>query len=411
MSRIGKPDVDVVTYEELLQRFRPVFDRIATGAVERERGRELPFEQVKWLGAAGFGAVRLPVSDGGAGASVSQLFDLLIELGAADSNLPQILRAHFGFVEERLYEPDSTQRDRWLSAVADGAIIGNATTEIGDGALGTVQTTLDGPDDAERWSLNGTKHYSTGSLFADAVFVFARRGDRLGFAVVAANDAGVTQTDNWAGFGQRMTGSGTTVLADVSVDPADVFWYSDETPSYIIAFYQLVLLASLAGIGRAVARDAAEYVRGRRRVFSNGSGNTAREDPLVQHVVGQLAALSFAVDATVRSAAAGLERINSIHKAGNTPVRADFDAAETAVSLAQGTVGDSVLKAATLLFDVGGSSSVDQDRALDRHWRNARTICVHNPTMYKVRSVGDTVLNDQAPTYAWVVGAPRTDQQ
>ncbi|MDV6270981.1 acyl-CoA dehydrogenase family protein [Rhodococcus globerulus] len=410
MTGIGRPDVDDVAYEQLRQRFRPVFERIAAGAVERERGRELPFEQVKWLKAARFGAVRLPVADGGGGASVSQLFDLLIELGEADSNLPQILRAHFGFVEERLYEPDSDQRDRWLSAVADGAIIGNATTEIGDGALGTVRTTLDGADGAELWSLNGTKHYSTGSLFADGVFVFARRGERLGFAVVSTAATGVTQSDNWAGFGQQMTGSGTTVLEDVSVDPSDVFWYSDETPSYIIAFYQLVLLASLAGIGRAVARDAAEYVRGRRRVFSNGSGDSAREDPLVQQIIGQLSALSFSVDATVRSAAAGLERINSIHQAGNAPTRADFDAAETSVSLAQGTVGDSVLKAATLLFDVGGSSSVDQDRALDRHWRNARTICVHNPTMYKVRSVGDTVLNDQAPTYAWVVGAPRSDQ-
>ena len=39
------------------------------------------------------------IEDGGFGASPEQLFDLLIELGEADSNLPQSLRAHFGFVE------------------------------------------------------------------------------------------------------------------------------------------------------------------------------------------------------------------------------------------------------------------------------------------------------------------------
>ncbi|MBW6107874.1 hypothetical protein KZ850_32620, partial [Pseudomonas aeruginosa] len=49
-------------YELLAQRFRPIFARIAEGAVERERQRELPHEAIAWLKQAGFGAVRVPVS-------------------------------------------------------------------------------------------------------------------------------------------------------------------------------------------------------------------------------------------------------------------------------------------------------------------------------------------------------------
>ena len=79
-------------YEQLAARFRPIFARIAEGAVERERNRVLPFEQIKWLKEAGFGAVRIPVEHGGAGASLPQLVQLLIELAEADSNLPQALR-------------------------------------------------------------------------------------------------------------------------------------------------------------------------------------------------------------------------------------------------------------------------------------------------------------------------------
>jgi alkylation response protein AidB-like acyl-CoA dehydrogenase len=74
------------------------------------------------------------------------------------------------------------------------------------------------------------------------------------------------------------------------------------------------------------------------------------------------------------------------------------------VSRAHATVVDTVLASATKLFEVGGASSVDSAKALDRHWRNARTISVHNPGIYKTRNVGDHLLNGAAPAYGWVVG-------
>ncbi|GAA3100452.1 hypothetical protein GCM10010464_74900 [Pseudonocardia yunnanensis] len=57
------------TDEELAERFRPVFDRIAERAVEREAQRRLPYEEVEWLRAAGFGALRVPIELGGSGVS------------------------------------------------------------------------------------------------------------------------------------------------------------------------------------------------------------------------------------------------------------------------------------------------------------------------------------------------------
>ncbi|GGF22355.1 acyl-CoA dehydrogenase family protein [Subtercola lobariae] len=403
----SRPNVDDVAYDELATRFRSVFDRIAATAVERERGRVLPYEPVAWLREVGFGAVRIAVADGGGGASSSQFFELLIELGTADSNLPQLLRAHFGMVEERLNDVDSPVRDRWLRAVVDGAIIGNAVTEIGSGALGAVETTVSG--DAENgWFITGTKHYSTGSLFADhiAIGVIDERGERA-FALVDARHEGVELVDDWAGFGQRMTGSGTTVLDAVPVDPDDIFWFADRAPNYMIAFYQEVLLASLAGIGRAVLRDAVEFVTRRSRVFSHGSGATAREDPLVQQVVGQLSAASFAADAVVLAAAAQFDRLNAARDEQGFAAAELFDALEITVSRAHSTVVDTVLGAATRLFEVGGASSVDSAKTLDRHWRNARTISVHNPGIYKTRNVGDHLLNGAAPAYAWVVGVKK----
>ena len=81
-------------YAALAATFRPIFARIAEGAVERETTRTLPTEPIRWLKEAGFGTLRIPQDQGGFGATLPQLFQLLTELAEADSNLPQALRAH-----------------------------------------------------------------------------------------------------------------------------------------------------------------------------------------------------------------------------------------------------------------------------------------------------------------------------
>ena len=160
-------------YDALASRFRPIFERIAAGTAERERRRELPHEAIGWLKAAGFGAVRLPVRDGGAGASLPQLFRLLTELATADSNLPQALRGHFAFVEDWLNAPPGADRQTWFDRFASGQLVGNAWTETGDVALGQTITKVS--EKNGRLVLNGRKFYSTGSLFADWIDVFAQR--------------------------------------------------------------------------------------------------------------------------------------------------------------------------------------------------------------------------------------------
>jgi alkylation response protein AidB-like acyl-CoA dehydrogenase len=71
--------------------------------------------------------------------------------------------------------------------------------------------------------------------------------------------------------------------------------------------------------------------------------------------------------------------------------------AAVAVYEAQITTTDEALAAATVLFDALGSSALDISLALDRHWRNARTITSHNPRVYKERLVGAWHLNGTPP--------------
>ncbi len=55
------------------------------------------------------------------------------------------------------------------------------------------------------------------------------------------------------------------------------------------------------------------------------------------------------------------------------------------------------LTAATRLFEVGGSSASSTSLALDRHWRNIRTIAAHNPKTLKAVAVGNYALNGTPP--------------
>ncbi|NIG33539.1 monooxygenase [Pantoea sp. ICBG 828] len=391
-------------YDTLAAHFRPLFARIAAGAAERERTRTLPYEPLQWLKEAGFGTVRIPQQKGGWGASLPQLFQLLIELAEADSNLPQALRAHFAFVEDRLNQPDNAERDAWFRRFVDGELVGSGWTEIGNVRLGDVITRV--TPAANGWTLNGEKFYSTGALFADWIDVYARRDDNQGdvIALVNTHQPGVTREDDWDGFGQRLTGSGTTRFEHAHVETQHVYDFATRF-RYQTAYYQHVLLATLAGIARAVARDGAAAVAARNRVYSHGNGAASRQDAQVLQVVGEITSLAFAVEATVIRATHSLQSAYEAHlSADEGAIAAINNLAEAEAGQAQVIASELVPRAATELFNALGASDTRVSKALDRHWRNARTVSSHNPVIYKARDIGDWKVNGTPPTGIWQIG-------
>lgn len=391
-------------YAALAARFRPIFTRIAEGAVERERTRTLPFEPIKWLKQAGFGAVRVPVEFGGAGASLPQLFQLLIELAAADSNVTQALRGHFAFVEDRLNAQAFSPQNAWFERFVAGELVGNAWTEVGDVKIGQVITRIS--RQGEQWVANGTKFYSTGSLFADWIDLYAQRDD-TGADVIAAvrvQQPGVRQSDDWDGFGQRTTGSGTSVFENAVVEDDHLIDFSTRF-KYQTAFYQLTLLAVLVGSGQAAVREVAQQVRVRARVFSHGNAAAVRDDAQVQQVVGKASAQVYTAEAATLRAAQASQRAYVAHFAKDAQAEREANiAAELESAQAQVVIADLVLRATSDLFNALGASAARTSLQLDRHWRNARTAASHNPLIYKERIIGDWEINGTEPPYVWQIG-------
>lgn len=401
-------------YEQLAAQFRPLFDDIADGASHREKDHELPAAQIRALAAAGFGALRVPVQEGGFGASLQQLFALLTELAAADASIPQALRAHFAFVEDRLLADPGASRDAWLERFVRGEIVGNAWTEIGAVEVGQVQTKVDpapdlGPD---AFRVNGTKYYSTGSIFADWIDVYSERTD-TGRRVIAAVDAhqpGVLHRDDWDGFGQQTTGSGTSIFTDALVQQENLIDFETRF-KYQTAFYQAVLLAVQAGSIRAAEREFAGEVRRRTRTFSHAAAPVWREDPQILQIIGELSAAGFAGEAIVERVAAALQQAHDAAvdlRAGRISREREEEVNDGAeLASAQGQVvltplsGDALSHA----FDALAASATSTAKNLDRHWRNARTAGNHNPAVFKARLIGDLAVNGASLPRVWAIGA------
>lgn len=390
-------------YEELAARFRPIFAEISKGAIERELTRTLPIDEIEKLKKAGLGALRVPEAEGGFGATLPELANVLIELSEADSNITQALRGHFGFAEDIVNRSADPSRQRWAERIARGEIAGNAWTEIGGAKQEAFSTRISRRNGG--LVVNGTKYYTTGSLFADWIDVGATGLEGEGVVLqVRRNDPGVKVIDDWDGFGQILTASGTTVFTDVAVDPDDVV-VDDEKFRYGAAFYQLVHLATLAGIGRSIANETAAAVASRTRSYSNGAGPRSSQDPQVLQVVGRIRSNAYAAGAIVLQVAQSIQRAFEAHFVDDPDAEEKANAiAELETSQAVTVVTNLVLEASTIIFDALGASSIKKPNGLDRHWRNARTLSSHNPRIYKDRIIGDFAVNRTPPPYQWRIG-------
>jgi alkylation response protein AidB-like acyl-CoA dehydrogenase len=386
---------------------------IAAGAKDRDLNDENPFDQVAALKRAGFGTLRLPHELGGSGLTVPQLFSAVIDVARADPIVAHIFRTHFWFTEERLRTLGGQERNdrgfgpgdpaslQWLRKVADGKLFGNAFSEKGSNAVGSlVFNTRLLPDPAGGYRLEGEKFYSTGTLFSDYLTVTATTDDdSVATVVLPADRTGVKLIDDWDGFGQRRTGTGTTIFKNVSLTSdeilAEVPYDAEPVPSVQYASLQLYIHAVVAGILAGVVDDGVNLLRSRDRSFSHAPTDRPTDDPHLQRLLGELASTAYIAKAAVLDAAEAIATAtNSAASTSDGNPDAEL-ATEAQLKVAKVKVHlDAIApEAATRLLELGGASAASRQKGLDRHWRNIRTITLHNPVAYKAVAIGQNLLH------------------
>lgn len=389
-------DVASVSVAERLVAIGPIVDELRAGDAAAERDRVLQYDAVRALRGTGVLNIRVPARYGGPGGQVRDVLTAVIHIASGSSNVAQALRPHFGFVE-RLLSNRATEAERqtWYPRINSGLVVGNAVTDSVGRTPGSGETTvLAGSDGVLR--LNGVKFYSTGTLFTDVVAVSAidAAGNDLQVVIPIDRD-GVELLDDWDGFGQRTTATGTSRFTDVVVQPDEVTTVSSgRFLGHGTAFLQLYLAAVTAGIAAAVRDDAVEFVRHRARPAAHSLAETAAGDPFVLRAVGEITASATAAETLVLSAADALDAL--VDSGSQVDIGALAHTA-TVVAQAQLVTERLTIAAAERLFDTGGASATARKLNLDRHWRNARAIGSHSPLDYKAHAVGDYVVNGTPP--------------
>lgn len=374
----------IAVAERLAQDFAP-------GASRRDRDRVLPWDELDAFSASGLWGITVPREHGGAGVSAVTLARVIAIIGAADGSLAQIPQNHFYALEVLRSGGSPGQRARFDALALAGQRFGNALAEIGarDFRRRTRLSARDG-----RLFVTGRKFYCTGAIFADWIpTLVVDDEDRQQIVFIPREAEGVQITDDWDGFGQRTTGSGSVAFDRVAVQPEWVvpFQASFERPTPIGPLAQIMHAAIDLGIGRGAFAATLPFVRDRARPWVDAHVDRAADDPLLVADLGDVAV-------RLRAAEALLDRAgHAVDEAIADPTEFTVAQASLAVAAARALTTTAGLLAASKLFELTGTSATLAEDNLDRHWRNVRTHSLHDPVRWKYHAVGNHSLNGINP--------------
>ncbi len=382
----------LATEDEAIAAARAIAAHLRAGANRRDRERSLPYREMEFVAQSGLFGVTVPAEYGGADISNPFLAEMLAIVSEADSSVGQIPQNHFAILEVLRLAGSEEQKRYFFTRALAGDHFANALAERGGGIAGDIATRIvaDGPG----YRISGEKYYSTGALFADWIAVFARDAeDRTVMALVPRDAEGLAIVDDWAGFGQRTTASGTIVIDGLYVSADCVVDYDRalQKPATLGSLAQLLHAAIDLGIARAAFADMIDFVRTKSRGNRHLGIGTVAEDPLALAKAGSIAV-------KIEAAAAVVERAGrKVDIAQVTPSAATASEASLAVAAAKILATEAALEASNALFELAGTSATDENLNLDRHWRNARTHTVHDPVRWKHHALGDFHVNGRLP--------------
>lgn len=377
---------------EALAAARAVARVFAAGAAERDRDRRLPWAEIAAFTESGLGGITVPRAHGGAGVSHATLAEVFAILAAADGSAAQIPQNQFGILALVAAAASPAQQARIYRDVLAGHRIGNAGPARNGKAITNVDTRLTAGPEGPR--LSGTRFYSTGALFAHWIPTRAVGPDGGPLLVFVRRDApGVRVADDWQGFGQRTTASGTVIFAqapveaDLTIDLAPLAW----RPGLFGPVSQLIHAAIDAGLARGAAAAALDFLRTRTRPYPF-TAETVAEDPHILGEIGRLTVDLHAAEEVLARAGRALDRIAA------APVTAQ-SAAEASVAVAQAKIltTEAALEASERLLELAGASATRDGYNLGRYWRDARVHTLHDPVRWKYHLLGNHALNGVLP--------------
>jgi alkylation response protein AidB-like acyl-CoA dehydrogenase len=384
-----------------LTRLQAALDgEIGPTAASADAAGRYPSAAVTALKRSGILHSGVPKEWGGPGASHRVALEAQVRIGAVDSSVAQIFKVHDELTREIfVYCPDALRPLLADRILRDDAILGLAVAEAGR-KVDDPWTTIATPRPDGSFSVTGQKIYTTGAAEADLIAVWAFNPQAPGIVddpllglqlnLVPSTAAGVTVHRDWDMLGQRATDSGTITFDHVATDPALRASRPGRAPLPQNAVrYQAGFAAVLVGIGIGALRAAIPFIADRARPWPSAGVANAADDPMVRRLAGELVAgLAAAYCLTLATG----ELLDAYE-------RGEVSRTELAVPIyaAKAAATRVALAATNDMYALMGASAARTNTGFDRHWRNARTLSLHDPVDWKHAEIGAHVLTGWEP--------------
>ena len=376
---------------EALQIAHHLAEQFKVNAAHRDAKRILPFQEIEAYSQSGLWAISVPKQYGGAEVSSYTLAQVIAIMSGADGSIGQIPQNHFYALEVLHNTGSEQQKNKLYAEVLAGARFGNALAEFKTKNATQKQTTISKVDNG--FEVNGEKFYCTGSLFAHRIPTLVKDQNGREFLVfIDRNSQGVELFDDWSGFGQRTTGSGTVKFNHVQVNAEDIVPFDTAflEPTLVGPIAQIMHAAIETGIARAAFEETLTRVRQARPWIDSGVEN-ATDDPLTKLELGRIIADVRATELLLKQAS------QSIDLARPQPTVENIAKASLDVAKVRAHSTETALKASSKLIELAGSRGSQRADGLDRFWRNARVHTLHDASRWKYYFIANHLLNGVLP--------------
>lgn len=376
---------------EALEIAHALAEQFKSNAIQRDAQRILPFQEIEAYSQSGLWAITVPKQYGGAEVSSLTVAKIIALMSGVDGSIGQIPQNHFYALEVLRNTGTEQQKQKLYAEVLKGARFGNALAEFKTKNATQKQTAITPTEHG--FVVNGEKFYCTGSLFAHRIPTLVKDHENREFlAFIARESEGLELIDDWSGFGQRTTGSGTVKFNNVRVAAEDIIPFDTafSQATLVGPFAQIMHAAIETGIARAAFEETLHRVRQARPWIDSGV-DQATADPLILFELGRIVADVRASEVLLKQAA------RSIDAAKPQPTALNIAKASLDVAKVRAHSTETALKASSKLIELAGSRGSQREDGLDRFWRNARVHTLHDASRWKYYFIANHLLNGVLP--------------
>ncbi len=379
------------TYIEKARILVAEFDKTA---IERDERGGTAKKERDLIRESGLLALIIPVEYGGCGENWKTIFRIIREFARVDGSIAHIFGYHFlCLVSTQLFGSERQKEFLYRETAEKNLFWGNAYNPR-DSRLMIKQAD-------HEWLLQGEKSFCSGATDSDRLLISAKNveSNQTVLAVIPTSRKGVAAEGDWDGFGQRQTDSGTVRFQGVQLKETEILKHYLQFPDSVFStirthIAQMILVHVLLGMAEGALEEAKQYTKHSSRIWLTSDAAEAARDP---YTVRQYGDLYVQLKASAALAEKAVDALQAAWEKEWSLTEQERGECSIAIATAKVMTARTALEVTNRIFDVMGAKSVSAKYRFDRYWRNIRTLTLHDPIEYKLRDIGNFILNDQLP--------------